>query len=332
MTKQVVIWGAWYGSHNVGDQALLLAITDILAQNVTENVQYKVLTNNASWIKEYTSRESQCQIAAIQSRQEIMAVIKAIKNCDLFIIGGGVPFFDQPSHVLVMLFLIGMVRCFRKPYLLWSVSSQAVRTKFATTAFRWVLAGTRAITYRDKATETLFASCGVSSEDMFQAADPGFALAWEDNVSAPEILRDAGWDPNGRPLVALTPRTLRPPDGESESHYRLHSPGEYRSEIASFAAAHDWLWENGYQPVFIPMNTVAPDDDLIAAGEIITAARYGKYALVVKKALRPRSVPGIYRQCQAGFVARVHGSIMAMLAMVAMGFAIFCPARRGALP
>ncbi len=29
--KHIALWGGWYGSHNMGDQALLLAITDILA-------------------------------------------------------------------------------------------------------------------------------------------------------------------------------------------------------------------------------------------------------------------------------------------------------------
>ena len=39
MTKKIVIWGAWYGSRNVGDQLLLLAITDILYQHLTDNLK-----------------------------------------------------------------------------------------------------------------------------------------------------------------------------------------------------------------------------------------------------------------------------------------------------
>jgi polysaccharide pyruvyl transferase WcaK-like protein len=329
MTKKIVIWGAWYGSRNVGDQLLLLAITDILYQHLTKDIKFHVLTNNAPWINEYTSAESPADISALQSRKEIFKVIRTIKNCDLFIIGGGVPFFEQPAHVVVMLFLIGLVRFFRKPYLIWSVSSQTVQAKFALTAFKWVLKGTEGITYRDIATRDLFATCGVQSNRMRQVADSGFALNITDDNEGIEILKQFGWKPDSRPLVALTPRKLRTADGEAETHYAIKSSQQYQQEINCFAAAHDWLWENGYQPVFIPMNTVLPDSDLAAARAVIQQATFGQHALVVDQSLRPRVVPGIYRQCQASFVARVHGSITSMLGNCPMMMYAFAPKHGG---
>jgi polysaccharide pyruvyl transferase WcaK-like protein len=329
MTKKIVIWGAWYGSRNVGDQLLLLAITDILYQHLTKDVQFHVLTNNAPWINEYTSAESPADITALQSRKEIFKVIQTIKSCDMFIIGGGVPFFEQPAHVFVMLFLISLVRFFRKPYLLWSVSSQVVQSKFALAAFKWVLKGTDGITFRDKATRDLFAACGVQSDRMRQVADSGFALNIADDKEGIEILKQFGWTPNSRPLVALTPRKLRTADGEAETHYAIKSSQQYQQEIDCFAAAQDWLWQNGYQPIFIPMNTVPPDSDLEAARAVIAKAEYGQHALVVDQSLRPRVVPGIYRQCQASFVARVHGSITSMLGNCPMMMYAFAPKHGG---
>lgn len=313
MEKQIVIWGAWYGSRNVGDQLLLLAITDILQKKISQNIHFTVLTDDAAWIEKYTAEEFTANISAIQSRQEIEDVIKTIMKCDLFIVGGGVPFFDKPSHVLVMLFLIFLLRIFRKPYLLWSVSSQKIQSKFALSSFRWVLRGTKLITYRDKATQDLFAICGVRPENMRQVADPGYALEFDDEARGIQILETAGWNPDDRPLVALTPRKLRTADGEAETHYKINSLQHYQQEIECFVSAYDWLWENGYQPVFIPMNTVAPDDDLLAAREIIAQAKHGESALIIEEVLRPRIVPGIYKQCQASFVARVHGSVTSML-------------------
>lgn len=329
MTKKFVIWGAWYGSRNVGDRLLLLAITDILYNHLTQNIEFNVLTDNAPWVDKYTSEESKCNITAIQSRQEIIDVIKAIKNCDLFIIGGGVPFFEKPSHVFVMIFLIAVVRLFRKPYLLWSVSSQNIKSKFAMYAYKWILQGTSLITYRDKTTQALFESYGVKSERMHHVADPGFALECEDDSKGIEILKGIGWTSESRPLVALTPRRLRLADGESETHYRIRSPKQYQQEIECFVAAYDWLWENGYQPIFVPMNTVAPDDDLSAARDIIAQARFGMHALMIIESLRPRQVPGIYRQCNASFVARVHGSITSMLGNCPMMMYAFAPKHNG---
>jgi len=329
MTKKIVIWGAWYGSRNVGDQLLLLAITDLLYDHLTKDVKFHVLTNNAPWINEYTSAESPADIFALQSRKEIFKVIQTIKDCDLFIIGGGVPFFEQPMHVLIMLFLIGLVRFFRKPYLLWSVSSQVVQSKFALAAFRWVLKGSGAITYRDQATQDLFATCGIQPDKMCQVADSGFALNIADDKEGIEILKQFGWQPESRSLVALTPRKLRTADGEAETHYAIKSSEQYQQEVDCFAAAHDWLWKNGYQPVFVPMNTVPPDSDLEAARDVIAKAQYGQHALVVDQSLRPRVVPGVYKQCQASFVARVHGSITSMLGNCPMMMYAFAPKHGG---
>jgi polysaccharide pyruvyl transferase WcaK-like protein len=329
MTREIVIWGAWYGSRNVGDQLLLLAITDILQKRLPQSIYFTVLTDDAAWIKKYTSAESVCNITAIQSRQKIIDVIITLKNCDLFIFGGGVPFFEKQSHVLVMLFLVSIIRLFRKPYLLWSVSSQTVESKFALLAFRWILNGTNMITYRDTATKNLFESCGIKPDCMHQVADPGFTLESNDPSSGIEILKKNGWSPDGRPLAALTPRSLRTADGEAETHYTIQSTKQYQQKIDCFVAAYDWLWENGYQPVFIPMNTIPPDDDRIAAKDIIAQARYGEYAILVKDALRPRIVSTLYQQCQVSFVARVHGSITSMLGNCPMMMYAFAPKHMG---
>ena len=329
MTKNIVIWGGWYGSRNVGDQLLLLAITDIIYNHLSKNAKYYVLTDDAAWINKYALEESPAKISAIQSRKEIIKVIKIIKNCNLFIFGGGAPFYEQSAHVLVMLFLISLVRFFRKPYLLWSVSSQEIHSKFALTAFKWILKGANAITYRDKSTQELFASCGIQPDRMRHVADSGFSLDCENDDQGLEILRKYGWKPDSRPLVALTPRKLRTADGEAETHYTIMSSQQYQQEIDCFVAAHDWLWESGYQPIFIPMNTVNPDSDLEAAWTIISQAKFGKHALVVEESLRPRIVPGIYRQCQVSFVARVHGSITSMLGNCPMMMYAFAPKHIG---
>jgi polysaccharide pyruvyl transferase WcaK-like protein len=41
----IVLWGAWYGSHNIGDQALLLSIVDLLGEALGD-VRFTVMTDN----------------------------------------------------------------------------------------------------------------------------------------------------------------------------------------------------------------------------------------------------------------------------------------------
>lgn len=316
-SKKFILWGGWYGSRNVGDQLLLLSITDLIEKFLPGDHQYYALSDEAAWIDEYTSRESSCSITGVQSRQQLFRVIQLIRNCDLFIFGGGVPFFDQPRHVLVMFFLVFWLRLFRKPYMTWAVSSQQIESWYSRSIFRWVLNGADLITCRDEFTEKQFQDLTGKEARIHLVADSGFTLQF-DSTNAKKILKCAGWNENDRPLAALTPRYLRMPDGESETHYRLGSSNAYLEELESYSAAVDFLWEEGFRPIFIPMNTVYPDDDLRAASDVIARAKHGHQALLVDEILRPRDVPGLYGLCQISYVSRVHGCISSFLAATPM--------------
>jgi polysaccharide pyruvyl transferase WcaK-like protein len=144
--------------------------------------------------------------------------------------------------------------------------------------------------------------------------DPAFCLRPGKMEDAICMLERAGWiSGQARPLVALTPRLLRSDDGEAHTHYVPASSDEIQKEVQIFAAVLDWLWENGYHPVFVPMNTVPPDSDLDSAQQIIVSSRSGKNCLVISEEIFPRDAANIYQQCHAAFVSRVHGSITAFL-------------------
>ena len=147
--------------------------------------------------------------------------------------------------------------------------------------------------------------------------------------SAVELISRSGERDTNRPLVGLTPRTLRGRDGDAQTHYNVKTDEEFGREIACFVAAVDWLWENGYQPIFIPMNTVAPDDDRIACRRIIVESKFGNHALLVDEEVRPHVAPALYKECLMSFVARVHGSITSMVANCPVMMYSFAPKHSG---
>jgi polysaccharide pyruvyl transferase WcaK-like protein len=326
-SKQIVIWGAWYGSRNVGDQALLLTITDILSREIAD-LRFTVFTNHPEHVNAYTRLESNCKIRAIHNRRQFPKVVSALAMSDLFLFGGGVPFYEEREHVMAMGVLVGLAKLFRTPYMTWTVSSQIVNDPTAKRIFGWVLNGANAITYRDEHTHQLFQSCGVQ-KPMCLTGDPGFWLEPADPQAAADIIARSGLREEARPLVALTPRTLRGRDGDAQKHYNVKTQSEYELEIACFSAALDWLWEHGYQPILAPMNTVAPDDDRIAASLIIQQARNGGHALSVDEEVRPRMAPALYAHCHASFVARVHGAITSMVANCPVMMYAFAPKHAG---
>jgi polysaccharide pyruvyl transferase WcaK-like protein len=326
--KHIVLWGAWYGSRNVGDQILLLTIMDLLNAALDGRAHYTALTADPKHVLAYTLPEKY-KIDAHKTRKDFGETVRSLRDCDLFIFGGGAPFFEQTYQVVSMAVVTGLLRLFRKPYLLWVVSSQEVHSSFARLIFRWVLAGATAITVRDDHTRALFEACGVDPERMTLIADSGFTLRAENDQQGQAFLRRAGWGGDDRPLVALTPRTLRSSDGEAETHYNPKTQSQYDQELECFSAAADWLWEHGYQPIFVPMNTVAPDDDRLAAKAVMARARYGAQSLLIDEAIPPRTAPAIYRQCRASFVARVHGSVTSAIAACPMMMYAFAPKHIG---
>jgi len=323
----IVLWGGWYGSHNVGDRVLLLTITDIISRNLGD-VRFTVLTDNPDQVIAYTREESICQIRAIKSRRQLFQVVHAIATSDLFIFGGAVPFYEEYFHIIVMLFLVSLCRFFKTPYMTWTVSSQIVTKKWVKRLFGWVLNGAQAISYRDDHTRQLFEACGVD-KPMVHTADSGFWLQPAGEALAKELIHRAGKRDPSRSLVALTPRTLSYSNREAGKHFNPKSPEQYELELSCFAAAVDWLWDKGYQPIFVPMNTVAPDDDRIAAKQVIERAKNGKYALLIDEQVRPRIAPAIFKQCSFSFVARVHGSITSAVGNCPIIMYAFAPKHAG---
>ena len=310
--RHFVIWGGWYGSHNVGDQVLLLTITDILGKAFNGDVRFTVLTSDPRHVSHYTTRDSPWKIQALHNKRHFHQIVKAISTCDLFIFGGGVPFFEQPYHLAVMATLVGIVRAARKPYMTWAVSSQAIQSPLAKRLFRWVLNGAQALTHRDIHTYNLFQECGVN-QPTYLAADSGFCLEPDSDEHAWELIYKTGYKDNSRPLVALTPRTLHGHNKDAETHYKVKSPEQAQREIDCYAIAVDWLWDHGFQPIFIPMNVLPPDDDRIASELIRRSSRHGVHSLLIQDEVYPRIAPALYRQCVFSIISRVHGSITSMI-------------------
>lgn len=310
---KIIIWGAWYGSKNIGDQALLISISDLLGKKIN-NIEFIVLTNNPKHVTKYTTRDSVYRFTPLHTRKQFNKVVKAFAEADLFILGGGVPFYDDNAHSIAIAILATLSRLFRVPCALWAVSSQKVNSVISKLALRYLLFGTSIVTCRDRHTYNLLLECGAKESDVQLVADSVFTLASAESGHALTLLERAGWNAiQTRPLIALTPRLLRGGDGEAHTHYSPKTASDGDKAINIFAGVLDWLWENGYQPIFVPMNTVSPDDDRRAAHQIMEKAKFGRSALNVTEEIFPRDAENIYAQCHAGLVARVHGSVTAFL-------------------
>lgn len=326
-TNDIILWGAWYGSHNIGDQLLLLTITDILSSHV-QNVSFTVLTDSSQQIHHYMDPTSRVNLRILESRKQLRKVIGSLASGQLFLLGGGVPFFQSPKQVLVMSFLTGLARIFHTPYGTWCVASQPITSPLAKFIFRWILNGAAFITTRDNFTTQLFQGMGVR-KPIEKVADSAFVFQARQADLGLNAFQMVGQRLAQRPLLALTPRTLTGSDNRKQIHYRQQSQQQYQQELDCFAAILDWSWESGYQPIFIPMNTFSADDDRMAAIKIIDQSKSGKFALLIDQEITPQEAIYLYSLCQASFVARVHGAVTSAIAGTPVMMYAFQPKHSG---
>ncbi len=325
--RKVILWGGWYGSRNIGDQLLLLTITDLLDE-MLDDVRYVVLTDNPDHVNAYTSRKSSSAITGLATRKQFVRVIREILSADVFVFGGAVPFFQQPKHLLAMIILVAVCKLGNTPYMTWSVSSQPVTSGLAKRVFKWVLQDAAAITYRDIHTRQLFEECGIKNA-MWLTANSAFSISSKDCQHAMALLSRAGVRHTDRQLIAFTPRTLAGAENTNATHYSQQTINDYQHELECFSALVDWCWEHGYQPLFIPMNTYGDDDDRIAARACLKRSVHGQKALLIDEEVRPKDAPALYDQCAASFVARVHGSITSFIAECPVMMYAFQPKHSG---
>jgi polysaccharide pyruvyl transferase WcaK-like protein len=309
--KRFVVWGGWYGSRNIGDRLLLLTITDMLYEAFDE-CHVTILSANPQFVNEYFHDRSNSQYQIIKPKKDFLKLLFQIATCDLVIFGGAVPFFDQYKQALNMAMIVFIARIFNKPYYLWCTSSYQIRRKINRSIYRKVIAGAKKITCRDKYTVNIFSSLGIKQEPEI-VQDPVFTLHNIDYEDAARLMSKYVPASRRSRLFALTPRTLRGRSVEAQTHYNEKTAKEIQHQFEVYSIAFDWLVENGFTPIFIPMNTYPPDDDRIVAKQITENSKWGKQAIIIDEIVMPRTAPGLYSVCEGSLVSRVHGSITSFL-------------------
>ncbi len=289
----------------------MLTITDMLYE-AFDDCHVTILSANPQFVNEYFHTKSNSQYQIIKPKKNFLKLLFKIATCDLLIFGGAVPFFDQYKQAINMAIMVFLARIFNKPYYLWCTSSYQIRRKINQFIYRKVIAGAKKITCRDKYTVKVFSSLGIKQETEI-VQDPVFTLNNIDYKDATRLMGKYVSASKCFKLFALTPRTLRIRNVEAQTHYTEKTVEDILHQVNVYSIALDWLVNNGYTPVFIPMNTYPPDDDRIIAKQIIENSKLGKQAILIDEIVMPRTAPGLYSVCDGSMVSRVHGSITSFL-------------------
>ena len=287
--KHILISG-YYGFNNAGDEAILNAFCQLFAPYP---IQISVLANAPDY------HLPGCQFKVIP-RLNLAAIIKAMRQSDLFISGGGGLFQDVTGFGSVPYYggLLWLAQRLNIPTMVLGQGIGPLRFD----ANRWLvkqcLKNCTAIAVRDPDSYDLLQKMGLSETRIFQTADPVLALQPVHYTRAQQLLQEAGLDLN-RPLIGVS---IRPWPTWFEKQLKA-----FTSVLAQFAA------RIGGQIVFIPFQ---PQHDTWmcheAAYSIIT--RPGSYmppVVVLEENYSPTEMQAIISCMDLMVGMRLHALIMA---------------------
>lgn len=237
MKRYKIVLSGYYGFNNLGDEALLSAISQGLAALCPE-LELVVLSHRP----ELTV--GQHQVRSV-NRWSLPAVVRELKTADLLISGGGSLFQDVTGNKSLYYYLaiVELARWLGVPTLIYGQGFGPVLRPYNRRLVAAVLNRVNYITVRDSQSAQDLRQLGIGKPPLEVVVDPvlGHQPGEAERAAGFQLLTRLGWQP-GKPTLGLS---LRP------------WPGLEQDWPALVTLTRHWL-DQGGQIVLLPMQY--PDD------------------------------------------------------------------------
>lgn len=279
-----VLMSGYYGFNNSGDDAILLSIHASMGR-LNQKTKITVLANNPAQTKQKYGVE-------VAYRYNIISVIKAIKNCDVLISGGGSLLQDRTStrSIVYYLSIIKCAKMFGKKVMLYANGIGPVTKPKNRQLVKSVVNRADIITLREENSLEELRGMGVENPKAYVTADPVFTMDPISPEKAQKLLMEQEI-PMHKPIVGVSVRNWKDVDGF----------------IAHFAAlcdrVHDELDRN---IVFIPMQV--PNDIYMSRA---VQSKMKSTSFILKDDATPFETMGIIGQMDFVMSMRLHTLIFA---------------------
>ncbi|MGE5654710.1 MAG: polysaccharide pyruvyl transferase CsaB [Bacillota bacterium] len=284
---RVVISG-YYGFNNVGDEAILIAMKEALLRQ-DPSLEITVLSANPQLT------ESQYGLRAV-GRADLFPVLKALREADLLISGGGSLLQDVTSHrslryYLSIMTLARMVGC---PVMLYAQGIGPIGNSYNRWLTRFVLNRVALVTVRDAASADELRSLGVERPPVHVTADPVVALPPAATEVGAEILRQAGVELEApEPLVGVSVRAW---------------PGREHLTTEAAEALDRLIERERVRLVFIPMHF---PEDLEMTNSLRRVMRHGDETKVLSNRYHAQELLSAVGHLDLLVAVRLHALIFA---------------------
>jgi polysaccharide pyruvyl transferase WcaK-like protein len=241
---RVLVYGGWFGSGNLGDEAILQGVNNVLSKRLPE-VELTALSINP----EQTYAQTGVKAEKIESPRSFLKnrdrYLDLLKTADIHLLTGGTPFYDYGHLSRIIHF--GLPALNNRRVFCFGVGSKPITTLRGREITRIVLKNTAIISTRDDYSKQILQPLtGNRGKPITVTGDSALML---DPVDVKRI----------GDQVIFCPRRL------IEDHKVLYHQRQDQSSINRIrhmqAIAADRLIEKGYHVSFMPFHCVPPDDD-----------------------------------------------------------------------
>lgn len=286
--KKVLLFG-YYGYQNTGDEAILKTIIQQI-KSAAPDAMIKVLTYKA----EETAKKYQVEAV---SRNRFMELLRAIKDCDVVVSGGGSILQDVTSSrsLLYYLAIIWMAKKMGKKVMFYGNGFGPITKRYNKNLVRYIINQVDVITVRDFQSKESMKALGIN-RDIQVTADVTFAMEPLAEEKGKEILRAEGLLETKK-IIGISVRSW-------------WGKENYKQIIAKTA---DYLQQLNYQVVFIPMQY--PHDQTLSQ-EIIKMMKSN--AVVLNQIYSPEEILSVISNMDLLIGMRLHSLVFASIAKVPM--------------
>jgi polysaccharide pyruvyl transferase WcaK-like protein len=304
---RLVVFGGWFGSGNIGDDAILIGLRNALNEALPGTEIVAISSD-----PDQTRRV--CGVEAVQllspmsgfrgSRPPIEAYYRAFRGADACVVSGGTPIYDY-EHLSRGLHF-GLPRVLGKKLFCFGIGAKPIRSRTGAAFLRLLLRRAELISVRDVPSRDELLRLGVDKQ-VTVTGDSALFLSPDEPDTGLRKLSDCGVD-TSRPMVAVCPRAL---SIDYRRHY--HEPLSRREIVGvrrAIARVAERLVEDGREVVFVPMHRAPYDDDLSEI-RAITGLMRGRPPRVVDVGMLPGEAMAVLGRMGLVFGLRLHSLIMA---------------------
>lgn len=304
-----------YGTANVGDQAILTSMIELLRKCLGE-VEIDVLSR---WPQKTSQRHPNVNAVHSEIFRGFFATCRSIKNADLLIFGGGGIIQDVSSfgNLIFHLSRLVLARLFGSPFVGCGLGVGPINSKFGRRLTSIVLNWAEGLYVRDESSAELLRSINITKPLIVVTSDFVFALDFAEDAKKEQPYQQVlKLKQQSSCLIGVC---LRPEAGKHKQLYRQSSG--FMKMLKNVAKVCDELIEKrDARIVFISME---PVEDQAIAEQFLPLMQHKDKVMILPSTLKPKVVMAVSGLLDVMIGMRLHSLIFAarsVVPFVALGY------------